>query len=59
MLAGAAADADKPCYFRDTDYQFDGSGTGAVTVGTSIQHPYVFYNDGGLVFFQLVFLVLS
>ena len=47
MLAGVAADANKPCYFQNPAYQFDGSGEGAVTVGTSIQYPFVFYNAGG------------
>ena len=47
MLAGIDADADKPCYFQNAGYRFDGDGEGAVTVGTSIQYPFVFYNDGG------------
>lgn len=50
MLAGICTDSEadlyKSCY-SDSGYAFDKSGTGKVSIGTSIQNPHVFYNYGG------------
>lgn len=36
---------DKDCY-SDSGYAFEKSGTGKITIATSILNPHVFYNDG-------------
>ena len=51
MLAGirnaSGSAVDKDCY--SDGYAFDKSGTGKVSIGTSIQNPHVFFNYGGVV----------
>lgn len=51
MLAGirdaSGSTVDKSCY--SDGYAFDKSGTGKVSIGTSIQNPHVFFNYGGVV----------
>lgn len=50
MLGGICTDSEadlyKSCY-SDSGYAFDKSGTGKVSIGTSIRNPHVFYNYGG------------
>lgn len=39
---------DKSCYATDNSYLFDKSGTGKVTIGTSIMAPNKFFNHGSV-----------
>lgn len=47
ILNASGFSIDKDCY--SDSYAFDKLGTGKVTIGISIQNPYVFYNYGGVV----------
>ena len=47
MRAGIGSSKEKPIYTDIPEYAFDRYGTGKVSIGTTIQNPYVFYNHGG------------